>query len=328
MRTEKVLHAVWTGELVTLWTEAVAALGQASPNTAAAAAAIEVVDMAERLLARVARMRLVFKLGEHPLYECKEDNIAVLSVGNASEGSVRADCLVFPGVMIQRRQWIQKGRSADGYQTLCTMAVEADGTFSIEVPAARRVFVGATEEDVCAQVTAAGIWAEWTRADGSDSACIDFGLQLPAVQALMATALTGDVVDAPSPAKRARTATPKTTTPSSSASPPPLQSPQPLSPCALSAFSVVCTSAAGSAERGEDVDTTFSATWAACLPRTSKTPARVRPSPRSPSANSCAIPTPSACKLVVVRAATGRAEVMAVPSDTHAPFVVLRRRGG
>ena len=177
-----------------------------------------VTSMASRLLVAVARQRLILDLGAHPLYKSSEQNIAVLAVGDVSAGSLQNGILVFPGTIVQRRQWVQKGRSGDGYQTLCNMAVEANGSYSIAAPAIKRTFTGITEEDVRAQATAAGVWAEWTRPDGSDSECISFGFHLLAVQALMAAAALGNAATA-SPAKRARTSTTGTSTPPHSVSP-------------------------------------------------------------------------------------------------------------
>ena len=91
-------------------------------------------------------------------------------------------------------------------QTLCTMSVgEGGSVYRINVPAFNCTFTGPTEADVCAQATEEGVWAETLRPDGSDSACVDFGFHVPAVQALMVAAAAD--ADADAGVKRARTMT-------------------------------------------------------------------------------------------------------------------------
>ena len=174
--------------------------------TALRAAAVLPADVAtvEHLLKTAARKRLAADLGENPLYVSIADNITVLCAGDARRGSVRSDCLVFPGATVQRRQWVADS-TGHGRQTTCTFRVEADGTYSAEVPALQETFTGPTEADVRAQLTDEGVWRQWMRRDGRDSKCIKFGFELPAMQALMVAAQADvETVDAAASCKRAR----------------------------------------------------------------------------------------------------------------------------
>jgi hypothetical protein len=317
LKTDKTL-ATMAGEIAAL-----RALARESTEGA------DAVYTAERLLAAVARQRLILDLGTHPLYESAVDNIAVLAVGDVAAGSLDDDLLIFPGAITQRRQWIQKGAGGDGYQTLCTFAVEADGRYSVTVPAAKRTFTGDTEEAVRAQVTAAGVWAEWTRPDGSDSVCIDFGLRLPAVQALMTAAALGEVVNT-TPTKRARRSSQLSmSSPHASPASPPLLTctPSPIfathalpaSPLSL-ALSVRALPASPPSPPClfAHPQSWSPSGWPAgfCAPEQCTDGSRKRGRQQSPNVMT---------EMRIVRTVTGRAEVMPA---AHACHVVLRPYGG